>query len=309
MKLGMEFPQRWKEKSIKDQIPLSDMLYGYAVENIMLRLENSSFREYLWLTNEQAIGEEACKKTVKERLDFFYIESGKRNLLSKRTAGSTFQTELVRGLVEEVFHEPNKFSQTEYGELLWECEISEEEKKATLYLNCSYMGLKIPVTVEIVVAKMGSQRPKTKERKLMFDERKTYSYYSYSRESMLSESIFEMMRKLELISNMEVYDTINEILKNQTISGRHVVEELKIMGGNEPKVISMKRLEQITSYRTYGYMKKKWQQYVRNHKATSEEWEVVMERILSFLTPLWKALCENEIFFDDWMPELGRFLG
>lgn len=305
----MEFPQKWKEKSINDQIPLSDMLYGYAVENIMLRLENSSFKEYLWLVNEQAVSEEAYKKAVKERLEFFYVESGKRNILSEQAAGSTFRTELVKSLVDELFIEQSKFSQTEYGELLWECELFEEEKKVTLFLNCSYMGVQIPVTVGIAVAKLDSQRPKTKERKLMLDERKSYSYLFYSRESMLSEVLFEMMRKLELISNMEVYDTVNEILKNQSISGRHVIEELKTMGENEPKVISMKRLDQITSYKTYGYMKKKWQQYVRNHKEEAEEWEVVMERIISFLTPLWRSLCENEIFFDDWMPELGRFLG
>lgn len=309
MKLGMEFPQKWKEKSIKDQIPLSDMLYGYAVENIMLRLESSSFKEYLWLANEQAIGEDAYRKTVKERLEFFYVESGKRNFLQEGTAGSTFKKELVENLVEELFIKANKFSQTGYGEIQWECQFAVEENKATLYLNCSYMEVQIPITLGIVVAKLDSQRPKVKEKSFLLEERKGYTYLAYSRESMLSEALFEMMRKLELISNMEVYDTINEILKSQSISGRHVIEELKVMGEKEPKVISMKRLEQITSYRTYGYMKKKWQQYVRNRKEEAEEWEVVMDRVISFLTPLWKSLCENEIFFDDWMPELGRFLG
>lgn len=309
MKLGMEFPQKWKEKSIKDQIPLSDMLYGYAVENIMLRLEQSSYKEYLWLASEQAVGEEAYKKTVKERLEFFYIESSKKSSYTELGAGSTFGPELIKQMVDELFLIPGKFSQTEFGELRWECDIRDEAKKVTLFLSCCYMGVRIPVTMEVTPAKIGSQRPKVKDLPLLLEERKKCSYLSYSRESMLSESIFEMMRKLELISDMEVYDTINEILKNQSISGRHVIEELKVMGENEPKVTTMKRLEQISSYKTYGYMKKKWQQYARRNKTEAEEWEVVMERILSFMTPLWKALCENEIFFDDWMPELGRFLG
>ena len=40
-----------------------------------------------------------------------------------------------------------------------------------------------------------------------------------------------------------------------------------------------------------------------------DEWEEVMDRIVSFTEPLWDALCENTVFLDDWMPELGRFLG
>ena len=70
----------------------------------------------------------------------------------------------------------------------------------------------------------------------------------------------------------------------------------------------MKRMEQITSYKEYGYMKKKWMQYCRTRNGEVVSWEQLMDRLLIFLTPLWKALCEDEIFFDDWMPELGRFL-
>jgi len=88
-----------------------------------------------------------------------------------------------------------------------------------------------------------------------------------------------------------------------------VLDELKVMGEKEPKVISMKRMEFISSYINYGYMKKRWQQYAKKNRNETEEWEIVMGRILAFLGPIWKALCENDIFFDDWMPELERFLG
>jgi hypothetical protein len=28
-----------------------------------------------------------------------------------------------------------------------------------------------------------------------------------------------------------------------------------------------------------------------------------------FLRPVWNAMCRDEVFFGDWMPELERFLG
>ena len=74
MKLGTEFPQKWREKSEKENILLSDILYGYVVENLLLRIQKTLLYEYLWLTNEEALGVEAYKKASKERLEFLYIE-------------------------------------------------------------------------------------------------------------------------------------------------------------------------------------------------------------------------------------------
>ena len=67
MKLGMTFPQKWIEKSEKEDIPVSDILYGLAVEDLLMRIGKSSFQEYLWITNEQAIGIESYKKKNKEK--------------------------------------------------------------------------------------------------------------------------------------------------------------------------------------------------------------------------------------------------
>lgn len=71
MKLGTEFPQEWKEISKREQISLADILYGYAVENLMQRIYTSSFYDYLWLAKEGSLGIEAYRKKVKPRLEFF----------------------------------------------------------------------------------------------------------------------------------------------------------------------------------------------------------------------------------------------
>jgi len=308
MKLDVDFPQAWKEKSTKEQIPLSDILYRYAVENLMLRVERSTFKDYLWLTNEQAIGEAAYKKNTKERLEFIYVESGKKNFHNYVVAGQPFEYRIVELLIEELFSTPLDVKQG-YGDIQWECNVGEIGTGVYLLLDGTYMDMQVPITMRIDVAHLNTQIPKKKEFKLIFNDKKTGSYYSYSKESILSEALFEIMRKLELISDMESYDVVNDIIKSQTISGRHIIEDLMILAQKEPKVLSMKRLDQIASYKKYGYMKKKWQQYEKKHKEAYVDWEEIVERLLAFLTPIWTALCENEIFFDDWMPELGRFLG
>lgn len=297
MKLGVEFPQKWKDKSKEADILLSDILYGYAIENLMLRINKSSLQESLWLSNESALGEDAYRKASKERLEFLYVEKDKKN--------ASFSSVVIDSFLKDVVSKPEEKD----PEVNWRCEVKMLERGAILFLVCDYMDMQVPVTMYIKAIKLEKQIPKEKELKTMFDNKKTYKYFSYSRENVLSEDIFEIMRKLELISDMKAYDQINNTLKTETINGRRVLEELKVMGEKEPKVVSMKRMELISSYTNYAYMKKRWQQYVKKNHKDADEWETVMTRIIAFLGPIWNAFCENDIFFDDWMPELERFLG
>lgn len=302
MKLGMMFPQKWKDKSEKDDILLSDILYGVGVENLLQRLEKSAFYEYLWLANEEAIGEAAYKKKNKARLEFLYVESGKKNYHPYAVAGDRFSQEVQLLLIEELFSR-------EEEDVSWEYQIRESQMGVTLLLTFMYLDMRAPISIYIGTPNLRAQKPKQKELKLLLAEKKTFHYLCYSKESILAENLFDIMRKLELILDMKAYDEANQILKNYSISGRYILDEFTSMSEKEPKVATLKRLEQVASYKNYGYMKKRWQQYQRTQGAAQEDWEDVIERILSFMNPIWKALCENQIFFDDWMPELGRFLG
>lgn len=302
MKLGMTFPQKWKDKSEKDNIILSDILYGVAVENLMQRLEKSSFHEYLWLANEEAIGEASYKKKIKARLEFLYVESGKKNYHTYVVAGDPFSHEVLILLLEELF------SDTQEG-VSWEYQIGESQAGVSLLLTFLHLDMRVPIAVYIGTSVVRVQKPKRKELKFLLAEKRTFQYLCYSKESILAEDLFEIMRKLELISDMKAYDEANMILRNYSISGRYILDEFASMSEKEPKVATLKRLEQIESYKNYGYMRKRWQQYQRNQGNSQEAWEDVLERILAFMNPIWKALCQNEIFFDDWMPELRRFLG
>lgn len=303
MKLGVKFPEKWIEKSKVENISLSDLLYGYVLEDIMKRIIKSEFREYLWLMNEKIFGVEAYKKNTKERFEFIYVESGKKSFQQEPTPGQAFSSSLMKKFADEIFVEK------ENSKIRWGYEIYEKENGVLILAIATYFDMRIPVNIGINAIHVGATRPKRRDFSFLFDEKKICEFLLYSKENVLSESIFEIMRKLELISNMESYDRVNEIIKNQSISGRHIIEDLKSMGEKEPKVVTMKRLEQVSSYKNYGYMKKKWQQYAKKHKAEVEDWEEVMERMELFLRPLWTALCKDEIFFDDWMPELRRFLG
>lgn len=302
MRLGVDFPQEWKAQSEKRGIALSDILYGYAMEHLILRIEKSSFCEFLWLTNEDCLGENAYKKKVKDRVSFFYAETRRKVFQENPQAGYPLSREVVELFAKEVL-------EAEIDDIVWTYYIEETGIKYDINIEGHYLNMKVPVALVLEKAPENAQSPKKKELELLYAGKKSCHYLSYSKESVLAEHIFEIVRKLELVCDMESYSVANQILKNDSISGRHMIEDFQILGEKEPKVLSMKRLEQIENYRTYSYMRKKWEQYEKRHGRKPEDWADVLDRILRFLRPMWKALCENEIFFDDWMPELGRFLG
>ena len=302
MKLGIEFPKKWREKNLEDGMPMSDILYGYAIEHLMYQLAKTTFAENIWIINEHVFGEKAYRKNVKERVGFYYVESPRHfhNLTPK--AGDPLCKAVVELLAKELFT-------IEDAELVWDYQIEEHDNQYLIRIEGIYQDMRVPVLLHIERAPSLAQSPKKKVLSPAFSKQKECTYLSYSNENILAESLFEIMRKLELISDMSAYSIANQILKNQTVHGRHMMECLQTFAEQEPKVLTLKRLEQVKSYETYAYMKKKWQQYEKRQGRQPEEWSLVHRRLLSFLEPIWTAQCNNEIFFDDWMPELSRFLG
>ncbi len=294
MKLDTVFPQEWKEISLKEHIPVSDILYRYGMEQLMLRLSESSYQEYLWLTNEEGI--------EKGRLQFYYVKSGKKNFSARVAAGDALSLSVAEAIAEELLKDTGE-------DLDWSYYIEETASSYQLNIEAHYQEMKLPFVCNFEPAPEQLKQGTKKELTLYYSKKKSCCYYSYSKESVLAEQLFELMRKLELVGDMECYSVANTILKSQSISGRHIMSEFMALAEKEPKVVNMKRLEQVEGYESYAYMRKKWQQYEKRHGRQPEEWSEVLGRILKFLKPTWTALCKNEIFFDDWMPELGRFLG
>ena len=128
----------------------------------------------------------------------------------------------------------------------------------------------------------------------------------------LAKQIFVILRDMELIPDMEIYREVFFILRNETLNGRHVCELLEDMCKTEEMIPDMERAEQIFSYRDYPYMKKRWEKFCRHSAIAGTEtlkWEKEMECFHHFLGDMWEAVCRDEVFFGDWMPELARFLG
>lgn len=303
MKVGMNTAMELKEISLQRGIPFADMLYAYLVENLIDRIYRSSFAENIWLLEESGKSLHDCALCAGERLDFFYIKGNRTFSPEKLVAGQILSRELMEVMAEEIFAQEHKSG------VKWSYQMEQLESCYRIRLTGEYKEMSVPINIRMVPLEDESARAVKLEMPMILKPEKTISYYSYAPENLISEHVIEIMRKLELIGDMKSYSVVNDILRTQSVSGRYILEELHRFAEKEPKVVKQKRMEQVAGYREYTYMRKRWEQYCKNHGKEVEPWTEVLDRIVTFLQPIWTSLCNNDIFFDDWMPELGRYLG
>ena len=99
MKVGVCEATELKKRSEMLSIPFADLLWGYAVEDLMLRVSTSAYREFLWLMSLPLLGEEAYRQRAKKRIRFFY-KGSEEELTPARSAiihrnGRTYQNNTV----------------------------------------------------------------------------------------------------------------------------------------------------------------------------------------------------------------------
>jgi hypothetical protein len=312
----------------REGLSIADALRGYAIEELLGRIYGLAYGEFLWLRGMQAVGAENYRRRQESCLEFYYVESRKYIAPGKIVPGAQWTDALRNRLQKELFEvqDAKQLSWTVENLAVFSKNAKDEQPKSTgtepnsgeaehqratwvWTLRANYRDMHTPVMVKITPLSERNLLPEKRLLSLLAEPGKTMTVFEYSAESRLAEDFFEIMKMLELISDMAPYDRVNRILKTESVNGRHMMEELEEKLKAEPKLRREKRMEQLEGYRNYTYMKKRWQQYERRHAAEEEPWTEVMDRLLRFGTPIWQALCRKEVFFDDWMPELSRFLG
>ena len=267
-----------REMSRKSGIPYSDILWQYIAEDFLWRIYITGGEENLWLRDVD----------YPEKIRDFQSELGLFFINDKQT---------IFGALNNIV--------AEKSDVEWKM-LEQNGPDWKLQARLGDKAIEFVVKVE-EIAPDQVQVPQGISLDCLNKRHKEISLKAYSVESVLGENLFEIVKMLELISDMEAYGKVYHILSSNTVGGRYIMEELQNRCKSQPQIASMRRLDQLQGYRNYAYMRKKWNSY-KKKAGIEAEWTEVVDKVVNFLTPLWTSLCRNEIFFDDWMPELGRYL-
>jgi hypothetical protein len=302
MKVGVCEAKELKKRSKELDIPFADLLWGYVIEDLMLRICDSRYGELLWLETYPVLGSDAYREKERRTLRFCYREAKMKKSAAKTEPGQKLTEPMAEHMLENMFGEENIW------QVHWQWDLIMENGAAMIRFVGTYCDMEVPVKMVIRPISGENKNPGIRRDDLPALGGRQLVYPIYAPESLLCREILSIVERLELISDMESYYNAYRILKTESLKGRDVLDEMSGLLKASPKVKKEQRVEQISGYRSYAYMRKRWEKYTRHHGHEELKWEEVLDLSLTFLKPIWHCICSDEVFFDDWMPEIGRFI-
>lgn len=291
-----------KAKSEELGIPFSNLLAGYVLEELMYLIEDSPFSLFLWLKNSNVLGIEQYRRKNVLTLEFGYVTD--RLAMKKEGIVPGQELSLKMGYVMLAYI----LKVDKVPEISWKGRAAMKGNAVELEITGELEEMVVPIHIRITRLTEEGLSPVRRDFPLFMQNNRRIPYLEYPVESVLAEQLFVIVRDMELLPEMRSYAMAYQILKSDAVSGRHIREMLCAHCMREELIPDVGRADTILSYRSYTYMRKRWEKYLRHSKKQEPTWDEVMDVLAGFLPRIWNSLCKDEVIFGDWMPDLGRFL-
>ena len=291
-----------KAKSEELKIPFSNLLAGFVLEELMFMIAESPFSQVLLLKNSEIFGTEQYRSGNCLNLEFAYVQDKEPTIGKEFAPGGVISLKLAYIMLAHFIKRET------VPEIKWRGRTDTSADEIFMYITGEFAEMTVPVQIHIRVLKGEYERQEKQSFTSFLCEEEKIEYFSYPADMRLTESIYLILSGMELIPEMEPYRSVYHTLKEEIIDARRIAENLSLLVKGGEVELEEERVNEILSYRTYGYMQKRWEKYMRRQKDEMIAWEEVLEVFGHFLSPVWEAVCKDEIFLGDWMPELGRFL-
>lgn len=291
-----------KQKSTELGIPFSNLLAGFVLESFMYLILESELAPYLWLKNSNIFGVEQYREKNLLTMEFAYITDEKIIKKGAFVPGQRLSLKMSYVMLACIL------KKEKVPEIKWMGRASWKEDVTELEVTGEFEEMTVPLHIRIKEYDSEEMIPIQQELPLFMEENRKLSYLEYPIEHKLAEILFLIIHNMELLPEMKYYAQVFQILKNEAVDGRHIREMLEERCREAQIPLEEERVETILSYRDYSYMRKKFEKYLRHTGRKEPTWDMVMDVLSAFLPRIWKSICQDTVFFGDWMPELRRFL-
>lgn len=277
-------------KSEELEIPFANVFSGFVIESVIAMGAETSYCNDLWLCNQEDFGLDVYKKTSVRSVSYQYC--GEKDLL-----------DFVKKYGEDICRH---FGEQDF--LVKQEELKQDGQKVTLCFGGELEEKYIPFSVKFTKVSRSIGFPVEKHMRLFMENNKAVTVFLSPVEQILAEHFAYILKDLELLNEMEHYVLAFDILKTYPVEGRKIKNCLEQLCDTWHIPKNEKPYQLWRGYKDYTYMKKKWKVLLRKEKRSEPGWEEMFTLLEQFLAPIWEAICKEEIFFSDWMPEIARFL-
>ncbi len=281
-----------RQRSAELQIPFENLLAASVMEEILRKIAESEYAENFWMKDSVRMNLENYRKKADLSLSFCV----------KDTRGFSYKKAEVSKVFAELFRNFKK------NAIYWNYHVWMDWNLIYIDMTGTVSFIKVPVKIKLEPVLQEKLEPDIRDMRLITNNNRKIQFRCYPAEYVITEKFFEILSLLELLNDMSCYMDIYDILRKEALSGRKVWELVSEGCRKRGIEAAPERFEILRSYRTSGFMAKKWKSYLRRANKKSPSWDEVMDRVESFFSVIWEHICQNIVYLGDWMPELGRFL-
>lgn len=296
-----------KKYSQEQKIPFAQILGWYVTGLVLYYIERTGFAQNFLIKTPESLDPHQDVHILEEGISCYYIEDQNADKTEGFVPGCAYTRDFAAKLLLQIQKEAVKD----------DCPLIIKIGTGNR-VEFTYDGMYVPLEVTIEPIPEFARKKQNDEDEEPGDnstEGKAYEFFDPEIQSInvricpeeykAADYISEILGKLELINDMDVYLYLYRLLSTTKFAARDVCDAIE----EEKKTqLTWQSFEIFKSYQKNTYMKKKWKVLLRRHRKKEPAWEDVMETLIRFIEPLWAALTKDELFFGDWMPELGRYL-
>ena len=278
------------------QVPFERVLLEYIREEVLSVLFERGFGDCLWLRRPRTIGTNSFTGFEDRRLSFLYRESERILPRDGFVPGCAYGEDFLNQLVSHVLFNMKNIRIRSF-----------KVQGHILDLDLEWERMYVPMELEILPHHREGITPTQSKVELPILH-KSYMACSYPTEYEVADHMGEILSHLELLGEMEHYLYTYEIFTKEAVEGTRLQSAVTSVLEKKGIRFTDENMQIVLHYRDYSYMKKKWKILLRRQHLLSPDWEKVIDKLSQALLPVWETSKRGEIFFGDWMPEIGRYL-
>lgn len=297
-----------KKYSEQQNIPFAQVLGWYVAGLVLYFTEKTGFNQNLLVKTPVSLDPHQDVHILEDGIKCYYLEDKSIGKAAGFIPGCAYTRDFAAKLLLQI----QKAAVKEDCPLVIKIGTGNR-------VEFSFDGMYVPLEVKI---EPGTDFFKEKKSDIEDEElddfskeKATYEFFDpeiqeidvrvYPKEYQAADYICEIIEKLELINDMDIYLYLYRLLGTTKFAARDIYDAIEAEKKSE---LSWHSFEVFKSYVKNSHMKKKWKVLLRRHRIKEPGWEETMEVLISFIEPIWAALTKDELFFGDWMPELRRYL-
>lgn len=295
-----------KEKSEQLHRTCRELTAEYMCEELLRVIGESQFAAHLWLENDRMLKEGLFPEKGEIKLDFRYVTAAQSCQQNTAAPGQKLSLKLAYVLLLALVKKQEdcgivwrgNTALTEYGaEYEIQGQLGESGAAFHLYLK------------ECTAQEAGT--PQKRKHRFVMQEDRELVYLRCSQEPILAKHLYRILQNPFQSFQPRIYGAVYDILAHESINGRHMRENLAKLCAEGQITPEEKSAQQIFAFAEDADKTAEWERYIGKMPLGSGmwvSWQDVIEKIEKFLSGIWGAVCRDEVFFGDWMPELERFL-